>query len=114
MLEWILKHKSDTTIEEVTDEILADLIENHEYVAVYFRGNECDDDEEDEKNDQNEEDQEEDSKVDCEQVLAQLETIDDELDEIGVILVTTSDGQMAKDHGILLQLFCRITYDWDI
>lgn len=36
----ILQKQSDT-IEEVTDEILLELIEEHEYVAVYFSGD-CD------------------------------------------------------------------------
>ena len=41
VLEWIMKRKTATTIHEVTDEILTDLVEKHEYVAVYFRGADC-------------------------------------------------------------------------
>ena len=70
-------------IEEVTDEILTELIEEHEYVAVYFRGD-CVNNKE----------------VDCDEVLADLETIDEDLDEIGIMLVTTKDTQVAKDNGI--------------
>ena len=36
VLEWLLKQRSTDTIEEVTDEILDDLIANFEYVVVYF------------------------------------------------------------------------------
>ena len=42
VLEWIVKRKTTTTIHKVTDEILTDLVENHEYVAVYFQGADCD------------------------------------------------------------------------
>lgn len=34
-----MKHKSSNMIEEMTDAMLAELIDEHEYVAVYFRGN---------------------------------------------------------------------------
>lgn len=36
VLEWLIEQKNTATIEEVTDEILVDLIEEHEYVVVYF------------------------------------------------------------------------------
>lgn len=36
VLEWLLQQKNSATIEEVTDEILMDLIDDHEYVVVYF------------------------------------------------------------------------------
>ncbi|KAA0194824.1 hypothetical protein HAZT_HAZT000147 [Hyalella azteca] len=36
VLMWLLKQRSTDTIEEVTDEILDDLIANFEYVVVYF------------------------------------------------------------------------------
>lgn len=36
VLEWLIEQKNSATIEEVTDEILVDLIEEHEYVVVYF------------------------------------------------------------------------------
>lgn len=36
VLEWLIVQKNSATIEEVTDEILTDLIEEHEYVVVYF------------------------------------------------------------------------------
>lgn len=36
VLKWLIEQKNTATIEEVTDEILEDLIEEHEYVVVYF------------------------------------------------------------------------------
>ena len=36
VLRWLMEQKTTDTIEEVTDEILDDLIANFEYVVVYF------------------------------------------------------------------------------
>lgn len=36
VLAWLIEQKNSATIEEVTDEILEDLIAEHEYVVVYF------------------------------------------------------------------------------
>lgn len=38
VLEWLILQKETDTIEEVTDEILQDLIDDHEYVVAYFSG----------------------------------------------------------------------------
>lgn len=81
VLQWLIEQKSSATIEEVTDEILQDLIEEHEYVVVYFSGK-CEEGEE------------------CDDILEELENIDDELDETGIIFVTTEDLALAKKHGI--------------
>ncbi|XP_073943326.1 hulk isoform X2 [Choristoneura fumiferana] len=81
VLEWLIEQKNTATIEEVTDEILTDLIEEHEYVVVYFSGN-CEEGEE------------------CDNILDELENIDDELDETGIIFVTTEDISLAKKYGI--------------
>ncbi|XP_055609785.1 uncharacterized protein LOC129756793 isoform X5 [Uranotaenia lowii] len=81
VLEWLKLQKYSATIEEVTDEILQDLIEDHEYVCVYFSGS-C---EEGEK---------------CDKILDDLENIDDELDEAGIIFVTTEDTATAKKFNI--------------
>jgi thiol-disulfide isomerase/thioredoxin len=81
VLEWLVLQKNSATIEEVTDEILDDLIETHEYVVVYFSGD-CD-----------EEDH-------CDRILQDLENIDDELDEAGIIFVTTEELDTAKKHGV--------------
>uniref|UniRef100_T1H7X1 Thioredoxin domain-containing protein n=1 Tax=Rhodnius prolixus TaxID=13249 RepID=T1H7X1_RHOPR len=81
VLKWLIEQKETATIEEVTDEILKELINEHEYVVVYFSGR-C---EEGEK---------------CDSILDELENIDDELDETGIIFVTTEDQGLAKKHGI--------------
>lgn len=36
VLQWLIEQKKTATIEEVTDEILSGLIDEHEYVVVYF------------------------------------------------------------------------------
>lgn len=36
VLNWLIEQKTTATIEEVTDEILKGLVEEHEYVLVYF------------------------------------------------------------------------------
>jgi hypothetical protein len=36
----------------------------------------------------------------CDDILEELENIDDELDEAGIIFVTTEDIGLAKKHGI--------------
>lgn len=81
VLEWLIEQKNSATIEEVTDEILEDLIEEHEYVVVYFSGK-CEEGEH------------------CDKILDELENIDDELDETGIIFVTTEDSNIAKKNGI--------------
>lgn len=81
VLEWLILQKNSATIEEVTDEILKTLIDSHEYVVVYFTGT-C---EEGDK---------------CDKILDDLENIDDELDEAGIIFVTTEDTVYAKKLGI--------------
>ena len=60
---------------------------SHEYVAVYFRG-ECEDNKE----------------VDCDEVLADLETIDEDLDEIGIMMTTTKDTQVSLLKSLELSL----------
>jgi hypothetical protein len=40
--------------------------------------------------------------VDCNEVLAELETINEELDEIGIILVTTTGKEVAVENGDLI------------
>jgi hypothetical protein len=42
--------------------------------------------------------------VDCNEVLAELETINEELDEIGIILVTTTGKEVAVENGDLIVL----------
>lgn len=81
VLEWLILQKDTDTIEEVTDEILLDLINAHEYVLVYFSGP-CD------------------TGDTCDDILDDLENIDDELDEAGIIFVTTEDMSLAKKYNL--------------
>ncbi|XP_018318516.1 uncharacterized protein LOC108732303 isoform X2 [Agrilus planipennis] len=81
VLKWLIEQKNTATIEEVTDEILEDLIEEHEYVVVYFSGK-CDEGDK------------------CDDILEELENIDDELDETGIVFVTTEDLGFARKNGI--------------
>lgn len=78
LLYRLVLQKNSATIEEVTDEILSELIDSHEYVVVYFTGD-C---EEGEK---------------CDKILEDLENIDDELDEAGIIFVTTEETGEIKN-----------------
>ena len=83
VFEWISKNQASAVVEEVSDEILQDLIEDHEFVAVFFRGA-CDEEADD-----------------CDAVLAKLESIDDELDDIGILLVTTDDKEVSRDNDLI-------------
>nr|XP_045619924.1 uncharacterized protein LOC123771446 isoform X4 [Procambarus clarkii] len=81
VLAWILLQKTSDTIEEVTDEILDDLIANFEYVVVYFSGK-C---EEGQK---------------CDKILDELENIDDDTDDQGMHFVTTEETSLAAQYGV--------------
>ena len=81
MFDWISKNQASSVVEEVTDEILEELIKDHEYVAVFFRGP-CDEEGDD-----------------CDAVLAKLESIDDDLDDIGILIVTTADKEVSRENG---------------
>ncbi|XP_050711804.1 uncharacterized protein LOC126995938 isoform X6 [Eriocheir sinensis] len=81
VLEWLLEQKNSDTIEEVTDEILDDLIANFEYVVVYFSG-ECDEGQK------------------CDHILNELENIDDDTDDHGMHFVTTEETGLANNYGI--------------
>ncbi|XP_076048874.1 hulk isoform X3 [Oratosquilla oratoria] len=81
VLKWLLEQKTSDTIEEVTDEILDDLVANFEYVVVYFSGA-CDEGEK------------------CDKILDELENIDDDTDDHGMHFVTTEDLNVARQHGI--------------
>lgn len=81
VLAWLMEQKTTDTIEEVTDEILDDLIANFEYVVVYFSGK-C---EEGQK---------------CDKILDELENIDDDTDEHGMHFVTTEETGLANEYGI--------------
>ena len=40
-------------------------------------------------------------------IIDQLEAVDDELDEIGILLVSTPDEEMAQEHGQDTFHFCH-------
>uniref|UniRef100_T1J1H2 Thioredoxin domain-containing protein n=1 Tax=Strigamia maritima TaxID=126957 RepID=T1J1H2_STRMM len=79
VLEWLIHQKSEDTIEEVTDEMVEDLIREHEYVVVFFTGQSC---------------------RDCDIVLEELEKIDDDTDDHGIHFLTTEETDLAKKFGI--------------
>ena len=79
VLDWLMDHRTADTIEEITEEILFKVIDDIEYVAVLFTGP-CD---EAAKN------------TECEEILEELETVDDEVDKYGIALVTTEDIKYA-------------------
>lgn len=100
VLEWLIHQKNEATIEEITDEMLDDLIAENEYVAVFFTGPNC---------------------KDCDSVLKELENIDDDTDEHGMHFVTTEDTAFAKKNAVkhfpALVLFRNglpITYSGDL
>ena len=79
VLDWLMEHRTADSIEEVTEEILGEVVARLEYVAVLFTGP-CD---------------EAARNTECEEILEELETIDDELDRYGIALVTTEDIKIA-------------------
>ena len=79
VLDWLMEHRTADSIEEVTEEILVQITDNIEYVAVLFTGP-CD---------------EAARNTECEEILEELETIDDEVDKYGIALVTSEDIKYA-------------------
>ena len=86
LLDWIVSAKSGDTIELVTEEILEDMVDKFEYVVTYFQPF-C------KEND-----------VTCQalraDILEGLEDIDDNVDDIGISMVTTKDVKFARRLGI--------------
>uniref|UniRef100_A0A147BH45 Putative thioredoxin/protein disulfide isomerase n=1 Tax=Ixodes ricinus TaxID=34613 RepID=A0A147BH45_IXORI len=83
VLKWILHQKAEDTIEEVTEEILEMLFRTKEYVLVFFAPDNC---------------------KECPKILAELEHIDDESDDHGIIIVTTDDTKLAKKQAGVTRL----------
>ncbi|RWS24346.1 uncharacterized protein B4U80_03687, partial [Leptotrombidium deliense] len=75
VLQWLVKQRTEDTIEEVTEEILSDLILDRQYVLVFFAPDHC---------------------KECKDILHQLEHIDDDTDDHGILFVTTDDLELAK------------------
>lgn len=88
IITWLDFLKEEAVIEAVTEEILSDLIEDQEYVAVFFSGQDCISEKEDELQSSGD-DEDDENLTDCEKVLRGLETIDDELNTIGIAFVQT-------------------------
>ncbi|KXJ82543.1 hypothetical protein RP20_CCG013245 [Aedes albopictus] len=78
---------SDATIEEVSAKQLERLLEDKDYVAVYWYARSC---------------------TTCDTVLAELEHIDDDTDSFGVDFVKINDKRLAKQYGITK--FPALTY----
>jgi len=83
VLEWLVVQRNSASIEDVTDELLRSIIEDEEFVAVYFSGL-CADDDQDE----------------CDLVRAELEKIDHILDDHGIVFVATHELEVAKENKI--------------
>ena len=81
VFEWLVTQRNTAAIEEVTDAMLDDIIEDHDYVAVLFTGL-CADDEDKEK---------------CDKVVQQLEKIDTLLDNYGIVFVMTAQLDKARE-----------------
>ncbi|XP_022652688.1 uncharacterized protein LOC111260507 isoform X2 [Varroa jacobsoni] len=74
-LKWIIKQAQEDTIEEVTEEMLSLLVKEREYVLVFYAPDNC---------------------KECPSILSELEKIDDESDDHGVVFVTTDDTKFAR------------------
>ena len=83
VLEWLVIQRNSASIEDVTDELLRSIVEEHEFVAVYFSGL-CADEDQDE----------------CDLVRDELEKIDHILDDHGIVFVATHELEVAKENHI--------------
>lgn len=91
ILEWLVEQKHSTNIEEVTDEILAKLVQEHPYVAAYFSGP-CHE------------------KEQCHRFLEELENIDDDTDDYGIVFVTTEETGFAKKSANIKKFPALVLY----
>ena len=78
-----MTQRNSASIEDVTDELLRSIVEEHEFVAVYFSGL-CADEDQDE----------------CDLVRDELEKIDHILDDHGIVFVATHELEVAKENHI--------------
>jgi len=83
VLDWLILQRNSASIEDVTDELLRSIIEEEEYVAVFFSGLCADDDQEE-----------------CDLVRDELEKIDHILDDHGIVFVATHELEVAKENQI--------------
>ncbi|KAJ8921397.1 hypothetical protein NQ315_003013 [Exocentrus adspersus] len=79
VLQWLIQQRTEDRIELITRVMLENLVEDTQYLAVYFYKQNC---------------------HICEQILEELEQIDDECDVYGIHLVRIQDPQLAKRYSI--------------
>jgi len=79
VLDWLIEMNVENHIELITRPMLENMVEEIQYLAVYFFKQNC---------------------RTCDQVLAELENIDDETDDYGILMVKLNDPALAKRYGI--------------
>ncbi|KYB29136.1 hypothetical protein TcasGA2_TC032093 [Tribolium castaneum] len=79
VLQWLIQQRTEDRIELITRVMLENLVQDTQYLAVYFYKQNC---------------------HICEQILEDLEKIDDECDVYGIHLVRIQDPQLAKRYSI--------------
>eukprot|EP00092_Neocalanus_flemingeri_P014639 GFUD01015795.1.p1 GENE.GFUD01015795.1~~GFUD01015795.1.p1 ORF type:complete len:1842 (+),score=695.57 GFUD01015795.1:98-5623(+) len=79
VLDWLTEMKVESHIELITRPMLETMVEETQYLAVFFYKQNC---------------------RTCDQVIAELENIDDECDQYGIQLVKLKDPPLAKRYGI--------------
>merc|ERR1712107_381669 len=79
VLDWLIEMKVDSHIELITRPMLESLVQDIQYLAVFFYKQNC---------------------RTCDQIIVELEKIDDECDTYGIQMVKLKDPQLAKRYGI--------------
>uniref|UniRef100_A0A8D8UME7 Thioredoxin domain-containing protein n=2 Tax=Cacopsylla melanoneura TaxID=428564 RepID=A0A8D8UME7_9HEMI len=79
VLQWLITQKTEDRIELVTRVMLESMVEETQYLAVYFYKLNCNI---------------------CDQILEGLEKVDDECDIYGIHMVKIQDPQLAKRYSI--------------
>lgn len=79
VLQWLIQQRTEDRIELITRTMLEKMVEDTQYLAVYFYKQNC---------------------HICEEILEELEKIDDECDVYGIHLVRIQDPQLAKRYSI--------------
>jgi len=82
ILEWLTSQdvfETKDEIEEVNRKLLEKLLDENEFVAVYFYEDNC---------------------VECDEAIEGLEKIDDETDALDITMVKVNDARYAKKYGV--------------
>jgi len=79
VLDWLIEMKVESHIELITRQMLETMVDEAQYLAVFFYKENC---------------------RTCDQVIAELENIDDDCDMFGIQMVKLKDPQLAKRYGI--------------